>query len=45
MAQLPAPVSDRQPEKNLQRATEARNTRAKPPEPVPVLVEEYAVLL
>ena len=44
-AQLPAPVLNRQSEKDPQRDPKARNTRAKPFESVPVPVEKHTMLL
>ena len=45
MAQLPAPVLNEQFKENPLRDPKARNTRAKPPEPVPVPVEKHTMLL
>ena len=44
-AQLPAPILNRQSEEDPQRDPKARKIGAKPPEPVPVLVEEHKMLL
>ena len=43
-AQFPAPILNRQFEKDPQRDPKAHNTRAKPPEPVPVPVEKHIML-